>query len=105
MKGKSFSSLGSKGVLKILDRLALLITYSPPTSHILNEESLRARASEIKCACIAFKAYGKKQYIRHKNMADTRDEFRARFGLTEFAGNYMQEICKIRLALPLPGIQ
>ena len=65
--------------------------YVTQACHILNEKRLRAGASEIKCARIASEAYGKKEYIRHKNIADTRDHFRARFGLTAFAGNYMHD--------------
>ena len=54
----------------------------------MNEERLRSAASDIKCARIATEKYGKKQYIIQKNIGDTRYLFRARFGLTDFAGNY-----------------
>ena len=62
--------------------------YVTEACHILNEERLRSKASDIKCARITNEQYGKKSYILHKNIGDTRDTFRARFGLTEFAGNY-----------------
>ena len=65
--------------------------YVTKACHILNEERLRSEASSIKCARIATEEYGKKKYILHKNISDTRDHFRARFGLTAFAGNYTHD--------------
>ena len=63
--------------------------YVTQACHILNEERIRAKATDTKCARIAQEQYGKKEYILHKNIGDTRELFRARFGLTDFAGNYM----------------
>jgi hypothetical protein len=65
--------------------------YVTQACHKLNEERLRSEASDIKCARILTEEYGKKDYILHKNIADTRDHFRARFGLTAFAGNYTHD--------------
>ena len=48
----------------------------------------RYNASEKKCAIITNEWYGKKSYIVHKNIGDTRDIFRALFGFTDFTGNY-----------------
>ena len=62
--------------------------YVTQACHIGNEERLRSAASDIKCARIATEKYGRKEYLTHKNIGDTRKVFRARFGLTDFAGNY-----------------
>ena len=62
--------------------------YVTEACHILNEERLRSKTSDVKCARITNEQYGKKSYILHKNKGDTRDTFRACFGLADFAGNY-----------------
>ena len=54
-------------------------------------QHLRSEASSIKCARISTEKYGKKEYTLHKYISDTRDHFRARFGLTAFAGNYSHD--------------
>ena len=41
-----------------------------------------------KCARIETKSSGRKEYIKKKNIFHVRLQFRARFGLTAFAGNY-----------------
>ena len=35
--------------------------------------------------------YGKKEYISNKTMKHVRDQYRARFGLQRFAGNYSND--------------
>ena len=50
--------------------------YVTQACHVLSEERLRAKASDIKCARIASESYGKKDYIQMKNIGDTRDHFR-----------------------------
>ena len=65
--------------------------YVTQACHTLNEERLRKKATGIKCARIASEGYGRKSYIKEKNISDTRDHFRARFGLTAFAGNYSHD--------------
>ena len=62
--------------------------YVTQACHRLNEQRLRSQATDIKCARIPTESYGKKKYIQEKNIGDTRNLFRARFGLTDFAGNY-----------------
>ena len=54
----------------------------------MNEKQLREKATAIKCARIAEESYGRKKYIEENNISDTRECFRARFGLSDFAGNY-----------------
>ena len=41
-----------------------------------------------KCQRIVGEDYGKKQYISKKNIFNVRQQYRARFGLENFAGNY-----------------
>ena len=51
-------------------------------------KSIRSKTTDIKCARIPGESYGKKSYIQQRSIGDTRNQFRARFGLTDFAGNY-----------------
>jgi hypothetical protein len=50
--------------------------YVTLACHVINEQRLRAKASDIKCARIASESYGKKDYIQMKNIGDTRDHFK-----------------------------
>ena len=65
--------------------------YVTNACHALNEEQLREKATGVKCARIAEEGYGRKQYLEENNISDTRDLFRARFGLSAFAGNYSHD--------------
>ena len=56
--------------------------------HKINEERLRSKATDIKCARIPKESFGKKNYIQQRSIGDTRNQFRARLDLTDFAGNY-----------------
>ena len=55
--------------------------------HTQNEKYLRSHAKG-KCERLAHEEYGKKQYILNKNISSVRQQFRTRFGLLFFAGNY-----------------
>jgi hypothetical protein len=59
-------------------------------SHLRNEENLRLMA-QGKCARILTDTYGKKDYILKKNIHNVRQQFRARYGLQPFAGNYSHD--------------
>ena len=44
-----------------------------------------------KCERIIGEDYGKKDYISKKNICDVRQQYRTRFGLEKFAGNYSND--------------
>ena len=44
-----------------------------------------------KCERIGHEEYGRKQYILSKNISSVRKQFRTRFGLQFFAGNYSHD--------------
>lgn len=58
--------------------------------HKSNENSLRLLAKG-KCERIDNEEYGKKEYFRNKNIYNVRQQFRTRFGLQPFAGNYSHD--------------
>ena len=58
--------------------------------HRENERHLRAQAKG-KCERLKEEAYGRKQYISQKNISSVRNQFRTRFGLQFFAGNYSRD--------------
>ena len=58
--------------------------------HRKNESMLRLLAVG-KCQRIIGEDYGKKQYISKKNIFNVRVQYRARFGLEKFAGNYSKD--------------
>lgn len=58
--------------------------------HKKNESMLRLLAVG-KCQRIVGEDYGKKQYISKKNIFNVRQQYRARFGLEKFAGNYSND--------------
>ena len=58
--------------------------------HRENERHLRAQAKG-KCEQLKEEAYGRKQYISQKNISSVRNQFRTRFGLQFFAGNYSRD--------------
>ena len=58
--------------------------------HIMNEKLLTAQAKG-KCERISYEKYGKKDYIQLKNMYNVRKQYRSRFGLEAFAGNYSKD--------------
>ena len=55
--------------------------------HKKNEEKLRFFAKG-KCERINKEEYGRKDYINKKNIFHIRQQYRSRFGLQDFAGNY-----------------
>jgi hypothetical protein len=55
-----------------------------------NERRLRMLAHG-KCQRIVAEDYGKKEYITNKNIFRVRQQYRARFGLEKFAGNYSND--------------
>ena len=55
-----------------------------------NERRLRLLAHG-KCQRIVGEDYGKKEYITNKNIFRVRQQYRARFGLEKFAGNYSND--------------
>ena len=65
--------------------------YVTQACHTLNEKWLREKATGIKCARIANEGYGRKKYLQEKNINEARDHYRARFGLSAFAGNYSHD--------------
>ena len=58
--------------------------------HKKNEEKLRILAKG-KCERIISENYGRKDYIDKKNIYDVRNQYRTRFGLQAFAGNYSND--------------
>ena len=60
--------------------------------HIENENRLR-KGAENKEKCIRLKkeTYGKKSYLKDKNIRAARNHFRARFRMSDFAGNYSKD--------------
>ena len=59
--------------------------------HLENERRLRLLAHG-KCERIIGEDYGKKEYISKKNKFSVRQQYRARFGLEKFAGNYSKDV-------------
>ena len=58
--------------------------------HLKNKESLLLLAKG-KCERLLWEEYKKKEYISKKNIQDVRIQFRSRFGLQRFAGNYSHD--------------
>ena len=58
--------------------------------HIMNEKLLTAQAKG-KCERLGHEKYGKKDYLQLKNMYNVRRQYRTRFGLEPFAGNYSKD--------------
>jgi hypothetical protein len=58
--------------------------------HIENEKYLRGLAKG-KCERISVEEYGRKPYIQQKNIFSVRQQFRTRFGLQPFAGNFSND--------------
>ena len=58
--------------------------------HTKNEQMLRLLA-QGKCERINSEEYGKKEYISSKDIASVRQQYRTRFGLQNFAGNYSND--------------
>ena len=58
--------------------------------HAMNEKILLTQAKG-KCERINYEKYGKKEYIYLKNISNVRKQYRARFGLESFAGNYSHD--------------
>ena len=56
--------------------------------HTLNEKWLRNKA-QGKCERINHELYEKKAYIKNKNIYKVRQQFRTRYGLQPFAGDYL----------------
>ena len=44
-----------------------------------------------KCESIHVEEYGRKLYIQQKNISSVRQQFRTRFGLHSFAGNFSKD--------------
>jgi hypothetical protein len=59
--------------------------------HKKNEERLRLLAVG-KCERITREPYGRKDYLKKKNIFHVRIQYRSRFGMQDFAGNYSHDI-------------
>ena len=60
--------------------------------HIENEKRLRKQAEgKVKCTKIENEKYGKKLYIKDKDISVARQIYRTRFGMQPFAGNYSKD--------------
>ena len=60
--------------------------------HIENEKRLRKQAEgKVKCTKIENEKYGKKDYIKDKDIFAARQIYRTRFGMQPFAGNYSRD--------------
>ena len=69
------------------DQYRIMLTEA---CHRMNENTLRLQAKG-KCERISFEEYGKKSYLQKKTVKSVRQEFRTRFGLLAFAGNYSHD--------------
>ena len=58
--------------------------------HLMNEKILLTQANG-KCDRLNQENYGKNEYIFFKNIFGVRKQYRARFGLESFAGNYSHD--------------
>ena len=58
--------------------------------HRSNEKCLRSLAKG-KCERIGIEEYGRKEYFRSKNIQNVRQQYRTRFGLLPFGGNYSHD--------------
>ena len=58
--------------------------------HSKNEQNLRSKATG-KCVRIKEEKYGQKSYIQQKNIHMVREQYRTRWGLLPFAGNYSKD--------------
>ena len=58
--------------------------------HLKNEEKLRA-LGRGKCERIQLEEYGKKSYLKKKNIFHVRQQYRSRFKMQPFAGNYSHD--------------
>ena len=58
--------------------------------HDKNEKNLRILATG-KCERFTSEQYGKKEYMSKKNIFEVRTQYRSRFGLLAFAGNYQHD--------------
>ena len=57
--------------------------------HQKNEERIKASSQKSsKCDRIKHEEYGRKNYLKEKNIKYVRDLFKARFGMSDFAGNF-----------------
>ena len=60
--------------------------------HKVNENKLRNKIQgKQKCDRIEKEKYGKKEYLKSKNIYDARQMYRTRFGMQPFAGNYSHD--------------
>ena len=58
--------------------------------HKYNEKLLRSLAKG-KCERMKTEVYEKKEYVKNKNIQKVRQQFRSRYGLQPFAGNYSKD--------------
>ena len=58
--------------------------------HVMNEKLLLNQAKG-KCDRLNYEKYGKKDYLKYKNIYNVRKQYRAGFGLEAFAGNYSHD--------------
>ena len=73
--------------------------------HKKNEEYMR-RLAKGKCERINHEEYGMKEYLRKKSIHNIRQQYRTRFGLQRFAGNYSNDkqfartgwLCRCKMA-------
>ena len=61
-------------------------------SHLKNEELIKKQIEgKVKCERILEEKYGRKSYIENKQIELVREQYKARFGMLPFAGNYSRD--------------
>ena len=60
--------------------------------HKTNERRLKLQAQgKVKCEIMFIESYGKRKYLAEKTIKTSRQQYKARFKMTEFAGNFSKD--------------
>ena len=65
--------------------------YFRPTHRIKFGKLSTSCKGKVKCERIFEEEYGRKGYIENKNIETVRDEYKSRFGMFPFAGNFTND--------------
>ena len=86
-------------------------TYRKVVTEAVHEENkrrlLKAAENKTKCENMTKEDYGKKEYLKEKSIKDSRAQYKARYKMTSFAGNFKNDkrfsksnwLCKCKMEI------
>ena len=86
------SELGVESVRKTTKSKKVYRNLLVKACHVINQDIIKRQSEgKSKCERMSREEYGKKQYVKNEQIGRVRDTYKARFGMSTFAGNFTND--------------